>query len=140
MFNNITTNKNKTEIAPTYTIRIKMAKNSIPKKIVKQELKKKIKTKANIECTGLFVNKVYNPTSSSKQKKIKKKKSILANNRPSSQLTKLTVYFLPVLLVKFTKNKKKKKNCKNNNSNEKVSIEKIVSTSKKPKPSKIVKE
>lgn len=49
MFNNITTNKNKTEIAPTYTIKIKIAKNSTPKAIERQELKKKIKTKARIE-------------------------------------------------------------------------------------------
>lgn len=76
IFKSITTKRNKTEIAPTYTIRIKIAKNSTPREIVRHELKKKIKTKANIECTGLFVKSVYNPTASNKQKKTQKNKSI----------------------------------------------------------------
>lgn len=76
MFNNITTNKNKTEIAPTYTIKIKIAKNSTPKAIERQELKKKIKTKARIEWTGLLVNITNKPTQINKTKIIQKIRDI----------------------------------------------------------------
>lgn len=72
MFNNITTNRNNTAIAPTYTIKIKKAKNSTPKIKAKQELRKNIKTKAKIECTGLLVNNTNKPTKKNNDQTIKK--------------------------------------------------------------------
>ena len=73
MLSNITTNKNRTEIAPTYTISISIAKNSTPSETAKQELKKKTKTNAKIECTGLLVNITKVPTNRNKKNKISKK-------------------------------------------------------------------
>ena len=63
-------------MAPTYTMRINIAKNSTPRARAKQELKKKSKTKANIECTGLFVNITNKPTNKNKKKTIQKTSDI----------------------------------------------------------------
>lgn len=52
MFNIITTNKNNTAIAPTYTIKSKKAKNSAPNKIKIPVILQKTVIKNNTECTA----------------------------------------------------------------------------------------
>lgn len=95
IFNNITTNKKSTEIAPTYTIKINIAKNSTPSVTDKHELKKKIKTKAKIEWTGLLVKIINNPTTKNKHNIIQKR---------------IAIKFLNTLRFKINKKYKEKKN------------------------------
>ena len=73
IFSNITTNKNRTATAPTYTIIKSIAKNSAPKITSKQALLKKTKIKQRIEWTGFF--DMITPRAKKIAKKEKKKKS-----------------------------------------------------------------
>ena len=53
IFNIITTNKNKTAMAPIYTTSNSMAKNSAPIKTNRAAQLKKVSIKNRTECTGL---------------------------------------------------------------------------------------
>ena len=55
MFNIITTNKNKTATAPTYTIKSSIAKNSAPIKTKRPVALKNVRIRKKTECTGFLV-------------------------------------------------------------------------------------
>ena len=77
IFNIIITNKNKIAIAPTYTIKNKIGKNSIPNINNKIDKLKKDKTKDKTECMGFVVLITVQPDIIPPRAKIKNKHSII---------------------------------------------------------------
>lgn len=75
MFNIMTTNKNRIAIAPTYTIKKRILKNSTPNNNIKIEALAKATTKKNTECIGFFALTTKKPEIKAPDPKIQNKAS-----------------------------------------------------------------
>ena len=71
----MTTNKNRIAIAPTYTIKKRILKNSTPNNNIKIEALAKATTKKNTECIGFFALTTKKPDIKAPDPKIQNKAS-----------------------------------------------------------------
>ena len=116
IFNIITTNKNKTAIAPTYTMINIKDKNSAPRSKSKLATLQKTKIKKRTECTALdklITIKAANNVKQEKRKNKKISKFILrffAKKRTRTfnfNLGKVTLYHLSYFRIHYTKNRRR---------------------------------